>query len=79
MEISEPEFGEGRDEVQIESLSAVEPMDIGFNGKYLLEALGEFDFDRVYLKAIDADSPVILESANLEKDPYLCVIMPMRL
>jgi DNA polymerase-3 subunit beta len=80
MEISEPEFGEGKDEVEIlESLSAIEPMDIGFNGKYLLEALGEFDFDRVYLKAIDADSPVILESANLEKDPYLCVIMPMRL
>jgi len=79
MEISEPEFGEGSDEVQIESLSAMEPMDIGFNGKYLLEALGEFDSDRVYLKAIDADSPVILESANLEKDPYLCVIMPMRL
>jgi DNA polymerase sliding clamp subunit (PCNA homolog) len=79
MEISEPEFGEGSDEVQIESLSSMEPMDIGFNGKYLLDALGEFDSDRVYLKAIDADSPVILESANLEKDPYLCVIMPMRL
>jgi len=54
-------------------------MEVGFNGKYLLEALEEFDFERVRLKVIDPDSPVVLESANLEKDPYLCIIMPMRL
>jgi DNA polymerase-3 subunit beta len=80
VEISDPEFGEGKDEVDVlESLGNSEPMEIGFNGKYLLEALGEFDLDRVYLKAIDPDSPVVLESANQEKDPYLCIIMPMRL
>jgi len=77
LEISEPEFGEGRDEVDIEC--DAEPMEIGFNGKYLLEALGEFDSDRIYIKAFDADSPVVFESGDLEKDPYLCIIMPMRL
>jgi DNA polymerase-3 subunit beta len=80
VEISDPEFGEGKDEVDVlESYGSSETMEIGFNGKYLLEALGEFDFERVYLKAIDPDSPVVLESANQEKDPYICIIMPMRL
>jgi len=53
--------------------------EIGFKEKYLLEPIGELDFERVYLKVIDPDSPVVIESANLEKDPYLCIIMPMRL
>ena len=80
VEISDPEFGEGKDEVDVlENLGNSEPMEIGFNGKYLLEALEEFDFERVYLKAIDPESPVVLESANQEKDPYICIIMPMRL
>jgi len=78
-EISDPEFGEGKDEVGVLESYGNETMEIGFNGKYLLEALGEFDFERVYLKVIDPESPVVLESANLEKDPYLCIIMPMRL
>jgi len=79
VEISDPEFGEGKDEVDVLESFGNEAMEIGFNGKYLLEALEEFDFERVYLKAIDPDSPVVLESANQEKDPYLCIIMPMRL
>jgi len=78
LEISDPEFGEGKDEVGVLESFNFEPMEIGFNGKYLLEALEEFDFERVRLKAIDPDSPVLLESANQEKDPYLCIIMPMR-
>ncbi len=79
VEISDPEFGEGKDEVDVLERFGDETMEIGLNGKYLLEALGEFDFERVYLKVIDPDSPVVLESANQEKDPYLCIIMPMRL
>jgi DNA polymerase-3 subunit beta len=79
VEISDPEFGEGKDEVDVLEYFGNETMEIGFNGKYLLEALEEFDFERVYLKVIDPDSPVVLESANQEKDPYLCIIMPMRL
>jgi DNA polymerase-3 subunit beta len=79
VEISDPEFGEGKDEIDVLESFTNEPMEIGFNGKYLLEALGEFDFERVRLKAIDPDSPVVLESANSEKEPYLCIIMPIRL
>ena len=79
LEISDPEFAEGKDEVFVLESFNSEPMEIGFNGKYLLEALGEFDSERVYLKTIDPDSPAVLESANPEKEPYLCIIMPMRL
>ncbi len=79
LEISDPEFGEGKDEVGVLKRFGDEAMEIGFNGKYLLEAIEGFDFERIYLKAIDPDSPVLLESANQEKDPYLCIIMPMRL
>jgi len=79
VEISDPEFGEGKDEVDVLERFGNEVMEIGFNGKYLLEALERFDFERVYLKAIDPDSPVVLESANPERDPYLCIAMPMRL
>ncbi|WP_029552388.1 DNA polymerase III subunit beta [Thermocrinis jamiesonii] len=77
LEISEPEFGEGKDEVDIDYSG--EPIEIGFNGKYILEALDSFDSDRIYIKAFDADSPVIFESVDFNKDPYLCLIMPMRL
>uniref|UniRef100_A0A7C5X227 Beta sliding clamp n=1 Tax=Thermocrinis ruber TaxID=75906 RepID=A0A7C5X227_9AQUI len=79
VEISDPEFGEGRDDLDVLEGLASEPMEIGFNGKYLLEALEGFDFERVYLKVIDPDSPAVLESASPEKDPYFCIIMPMRL
>ncbi|ADC89855.1 DNA polymerase III, beta subunit [Thermocrinis albus DSM 14484] len=77
LEITEPEFGEGRDEVEVELEG--EPVEIGFNGKYLLEALDSFDVRRVILKAVDPDSPVLMESEDPEKDPYLCLVMPMRL
>jgi DNA polymerase-3 subunit beta len=79
IEISDPEFGEGKDEVDVLESFGNETMEIGFNGKYLLEALGEFDSERIYLKTIDPDSPAVLESSDLEKEPYLCIIMPMRL
>jgi len=39
MEISDPEFGEGKDEVDVLESFGNEAMEIGFNGKYLLEAL----------------------------------------
>ncbi|MCS7171207.1 MAG: DNA polymerase III subunit beta, partial [Aquificaceae bacterium] len=77
LEISDPEYGEGRDEMDVDYEGEV--LEIGFNGKYLIEALDAFDVERVWLKVVDPDSAVVLESDNREKDPYLCVVMPMRL
>ncbi len=77
LEISDPEYGEGRDEVDVDYDG--ESIEIGFNGKYLIEALDSFDVDKVWIKMVDPDSAVVIESDDTEKDPYLCVVMPMRL
>ncbi|MEJ5339322.1 MAG: DNA polymerase III subunit beta [Aquificaceae bacterium] len=77
LEISDPEYGEGRDEVDVDY--GGEPVEVGFNGKYLIEALDSFDAERVWVKIVDPDSAVVIESDDAEKDPYLCVVMPMRL
>ncbi|RMH01755.1 MAG: DNA polymerase III subunit beta [Aquificota bacterium] len=77
LQISEPEFGEG--EVQLEVDYTDEPVDIGFNGKYLMEALESFDSPRVWFKIVDPDSAVVLSADDEELDPYMCLIMPMRL
>ncbi|MCS7263005.1 MAG: DNA polymerase III subunit beta [Aquificaceae bacterium] len=77
MEISDPEQGQGRDELDVDYEGQV--LEIGFNGKYLIEALDNFDTDRVWIKVVDPDSAVVIEADNLEEDPYLCVVMPMRL
>jgi len=33
----------------------------------------------VWIKIVDPDSAVVIESDDTESDPYLCVVMPMRL
>ncbi|MFN3598610.1 MAG: DNA polymerase III subunit beta [Aquificaceae bacterium] len=77
LEISDPEYGEGRDELDVDY--GGEPVEVGFNGKYLIEAFDSFDVSKVWIKVIDPDSAVVIESDDKEKDPYLCVVMPMRL
>lgn len=77
LEISEPEYGEGRDELEVEYSD--DPVELGFNGRYLIEALESFDVDNVWLKITDPDSAVLIESSDLEQDPYICLVMPMRL
>lgn len=77
LEISEPEYGEGTEEIEIDYDGP--SIELGFNGKHLLEALDSFDVDKVYIKVVDADSPVVIEAEDYERDPYRCVIMPMRL
>ncbi|MGC8852415.1 MAG: DNA polymerase III subunit beta, partial [Hydrogenobacter sp.] len=77
LEISEPEYGEGRDEMEVDY--AGEPIELGFNGKYLIEALESFDVRKVWVKIIDPDTAVVIESEDKERDPYLCLVMPMRI
>ncbi len=50
---------------------------IGFNSRYLLDALGPMAGDEVVFQFKDALSPGVLESA--EDEGYRCVIMPMRI
>jgi DNA polymerase-3 subunit beta len=77
LQVSEPDYGEG--EVQIEVEYEGEPISIGFNGRYLTEALERFDTSNIWLKIVDTESAVVISSEDEEIDPYMCLIMPMRL
>lgn len=75
-EFADPEFGEGREEIDVDYLG--ESFEIGFNGKYIMEALDSFDSEKVWFRFTSPDTAAILEADDLEKDPYRCIIMPMR-
>jgi len=70
-----PELGEAQETLPAEH--AGEELSIGFNARYLLEALAPIEGDQVILELKDAVSPGVLKS--LGDEGYLCVIMPMRI
>jgi len=70
-----PDFGEA--EEQIEGQYASEEMTIGFNSRYVVDALGSQSTEQVVLELKDGLSPGIIKS--FEEEGSLCVIMPMRI
>ena len=62
---------------QMEVQYVGEEITIGFNSRYVLDALGAQAGEQVVLEVKDALSPGVLKS--LEDDGSLCVIMPMRI
>ncbi len=70
-----PDFGEAEEQVEVEY--AGEEMTIGFNSRYVLDALGAQVSDQVVLEVKDGLSPGVIKS--FEDDGSLCVIMPMRI
>ncbi len=54
-----------------------EELAIGFNTRYILDALGPMDGERVVIELKDSLSPGVFKSAADED--HLCVIMPMRI
>jgi len=53
-----------------------EPLEIGFNARYLLDILGEIDGDTVEVHLADAAAPTLLREND--KSNALYVLMPMR-
>jgi len=72
---SNPELGEAEESLSVDY--AGEEMAIGFNSRYLLDALGAIEADEVVAELKDGLSPGIIRS--LEGEEYFCVIMPMRI
>ena len=70
-----PDFGEAEEQVDVEY--AGEEMTIGFNSRYVLDALGAQASEQVVLEVKDGLSPGVVKS--FEDDGSLCVIMPMRI
>ena len=72
---SSQELGEAEEILDVDY--AGEEMVIGFNSRYLLEAMAALEKDQVVLEIKDAQSPGVVKS--VEGEGYCCVIMPMRI
>ena len=70
-----PDFGEAEEQIEVEYTG--EDMTIGFNSRYVLDALGAQPGEQVVLEVKDGLSPGVIKS--FEDDGALCVIMPMRI
>jgi DNA polymerase III subunit beta len=72
---SNPDMGEAREEIDVEYSG--EPIDIGFNAKYLLDCLAVVPAEGLEFHFKDRLSPGILKAADQQNHTY--VIMPMRI
>ncbi len=70
-----PDIGEAREEIEVQYKG--EPISIGFNARYLLDAIQAMDGESVGLDVQDPLSPSLLRET--EEKGYKCVIMPMRI
>jgi DNA polymerase-3 subunit beta len=70
-----PDYGEA--EEQMEAQFAGEEIAIGFNSRYVLDALGAHAGEQVLIEIKDGLSPGVFKS--FEDEGTLCVIMPMRI
>ena len=69
-----PEMGEAREDMDVDF--AGEGIEVGFNAKYLQDALSAMDQEKVSMLLKDSLSPCILKQPGA--DDYKCVVMPMR-
>jgi DNA polymerase-3 subunit beta len=72
---SNPDLGEAREEVAIDYKG--DKLSVGFNARYLIDALGVIISENVVLELQDPLSPVLLREEGGED--YKCVVMPMRI
>ena len=72
---SNPDLGEAKEDIAVENASG--EITIGFNARYLIDALSAIASERVDFCLEDDLSPGVLRPA--ENDLYTCVVMPMRI
>jgi DNA polymerase-3 subunit beta len=70
-----PDFGEAEEQMEIQYTG--EEITIGFNSRYMLDALGAQAGEQIVLEVKDGLSPGVVKS--FEDEGTLCVIMPMRI
>jgi DNA polymerase-3 subunit beta len=72
------DFGDAKEEVEV--IYEGPPLEIGFNARYLMEALNAIDMDEVIMELKDEGSPGILKPlSTAEPSSQICIIMPMRI
>lgn len=72
---SNPDLGEAKEEIAIDYKD--EKLSLGFNARYIIDALGAMISERVTFELQDPLSPVLMKEEGNED--YKCVIMPMRI
>lgn len=70
-----PDAGEVEDNIPVEYNGP--ELELGFNAKYVLDALSSISDDNVLVKFTDPLSPSLL--TGVSDDSHVCVIMPMRI
>ncbi|MCB0403213.1 MAG: DNA polymerase III subunit beta [Bdellovibrionales bacterium] len=70
-----PELGEAHEELSIAYQG--EPLKIGFNSKYLIEALSTIESDKVLLEIRGKQNPGVIRS--MDNSNHTSVVMPMRI
>ena len=68
--------GETIEELPIDKLT--EPLDVGFNVKYLIDALATYDDKQIFLSISDEVSPACIFLSDEDRFKQLSVVMPMR-
>ena len=74
LSVTNPDSGSANEELEVEYAS--DPIDIGFNSRYLLDIAAQIEGEAAVLKLADPGSPTLIQ----DKDPQgaLYVLMPMR-
>lgn len=72
------DFGDAKEEVEV--VYEGPPVEIGFNAKYLMEALTVMDTGEVVMELKDEGSPGVIKPISDKESPdQICIIMPMRI
>jgi DNA polymerase-3 subunit beta len=74
LSVTNPDSGSATEELEVEY--DAEPLDIGFNSRYLLDIAGQIEGESAVLKLADPGSPTLIEDRDAKDALY--VLMPMR-
>ncbi len=74
LSVTNPDSGSATEEIEVEYAS--DPLDIGFNSRYLLDIAAQLDGEAAVLKLADPGSPTLIQDPDTKGALY--VLMPMR-
>jgi len=74
LSVTNPDSGSATEEVEVEYTS--DPLDIGFNSRYLLDIAAQIEGEAAVLKLADPGSPTLIQDKDSKGALY--VLMPMR-
>jgi DNA polymerase III subunit beta len=74
LSVTNPDSGSATEELEVQY--EADPLDIGFNSRYLLDIAAQIEGEDALLKLADPSSPTMIQDRNAAGALY--VLMPMR-